>query len=105
MSQKEVYIGNIDSDDYETIEFTLNVKSKDEVVKLPLELIYMDSTNKEFTQTKSISLRMFSKSDAQKVGMVEKKSIGFTIVILIVAVGLGGYFWWRRKKKKELQKK
>jgi len=104
LSQKEVYIGNIDSDDYETVEFTLNVKSKEDVVKLPLELTYMDSTNKEFTQTKSISLRIFSKSDAQKAGMVEKSSIGYTIVFLIVVVGLGIYFWRRRKKKKAQKK-
>jgi LPXTG-motif cell wall-anchored protein len=105
LSQREVYIGNIDSDDYETVEFTLDIKSREDVIKLPIKLTYMDVTNKEFEQTEDVSLRIFSKSDAEKVGMVEKKSIGLTIVILIVAVGLGGYFWWKRKKKKELQKK
>ncbi|MBW2966485.1 COG1361 S-layer family protein [Candidatus Woesearchaeota archaeon] len=104
LSQSEVYIGNIDSDDYETVEFTIDIKSKKEVINLPLELTYMDSTNKEFTQTKSITLRMFSESDAQKAGMVEKKSIGYTILILIVAIGLVIYFW-RRRKKKRAQKK
>jgi LPXTG-motif cell wall-anchored protein len=105
LSQEEVYIGNIDSDDYETVDFTLDIKSKEEVVTLPLELTYMDATNKDFKQNKDIELRVFSKSDAQKVGMVEKRSIGFTIIILIVAVGLGIYFWRRRKKKLEQKKK
>ena len=105
LSQEEVYIGNIDSDDYETLEFILDIKSKEEIVILPLELTYMDATNKDFKQTKEVELRMFSKADAQKVGMVEEKSIGFTIVFLIVAVGLGIYFWRRKKKKKEEQKK
>ena len=104
LSQEEVYIGNIDSDDYETVEFTLDIKSKEEIVILPLELTYMDATNKDFKQTKEVELRMFSEADAQKVGMVEERSIGFTIIFLIVAVGLGVYFW-RRKKKKQEQKK
>jgi len=105
LSQQEVYIGNIDSDDYETVDFKLDVKSREEVVNLPLVLIYMDSTNKEFIQTADISLRMFSASEAQKAGLVEKQSVGFTIMLLIVVVGLGIYFWRRRKKKKAAQKK
>jgi len=104
LSQEEVYIGNIDSDDYETVEFTLDMKSKEEVITLPLELIYMGATNKDFKQTKDIELRMFSKSDAQKAGMVEKSSIGLTIMFLIVVIGLGIYFWRRRKKKKAQKK-
>ena len=105
LSEEEVYIGNIDSDDYETVEFILDIKSKDEVITLPIELIYMDATNKDFKQTKEVELRVFSASDAQKVGMVEKSSIGFTIMFLIVAVGLGIYFWRRRKKKQQEKKK
>jgi len=105
LSQEEVYIGNIDSDDYETVEFILDVKSRDKIVTLPLELTYMDATNKDFRQTKEVELRMFSESDAQKAGMVEKKGIGLTIVFLIVAVGLGIYFWRRRKKKLQEKKK
>ncbi|MBW2981478.1 COG1361 S-layer family protein [Candidatus Woesearchaeota archaeon] len=105
LSQEEVYIGNIDSDDYETVDFTLDIKSKEEIVILPLELTYMDATNKDFKQTKEVELRMFSESDAEKIGMVEKKSIGFTIVFLIVAIGLGIYFWRRRKKKLQEKKK
>ncbi|GAF94025.1 unnamed protein product, partial [marine sediment metagenome] len=104
LSQEEVYIGNIDSDDYETVEFTLDIKSREEVVTLPIELIYMDATNKEFKQTKDIELRVFSKSEAQKAGMVEKSSVGYTIMFLIVVVGLGIYFWRRRKKKKAQKK-
>jgi hypothetical protein len=105
LSQEEIYVGNIDSDDYETVEFTLDIKSREAVIILPLELTYMDATNKDFQQTKDIELRMFSKSDAQKAGMVEKRSVGFTIVFLIVAAGLGVYFWRRKKKKQEQKKK
>ena len=105
LSQEEVYIGNIDSDDYETVDFKLDIKSKNELIVLPLELTYRDATNKEFDQTEKVELRVLSQSDAQKAGMVEKKSIGFTIIVLIVAVGLGIYFWRRRKKKLEQKKK
>jgi len=104
LSQEEVYIGNIDSDDYETVEFTVNIDSKEDVVTLPLKLSYMDSTNKKFDQTKEVTLRMFSASDAQKAGLVEKQGIGFGIIILIVAGGLG-FYWWRKRKKKKSAKK
>jgi len=100
LSQQEVYVGNVDSDDYETVDFTLDIKSKEPVINLPLELTYMDSTNNEMKQTMNIGLRVFSESDAQKVGIAKERGIGLTITILIVIVGLGIYLWRRRKKKK-----
>jgi len=99
LSQKEVYLGNIDSDDYETVEFKLDVKSKNDVINLPLQLTYLDSTNNEFKQNKDVALIMLSSSDAQKAGLTEKSSIGYLIIVIIVAGGIGIYFWRRRAKK------
>jgi hypothetical protein len=103
LSQQEVYVGNIDSDDYETVDFMLDVKSRKDRVILPLELIYKDSTNEEFKETKNITLRMLSASDAQKAGLVQKSSSGLIIFILIAIAGAG--IWWWRKRKKKSQKK
>ncbi|MBW2977671.1 COG1361 S-layer family protein [Candidatus Woesearchaeota archaeon] len=103
LSQQEVYIGNVDSDDYETVDFTLDIKSKEPVVNLPVELIYMDSTNNEMKQTMNVGLRVFSESDAQKAGIAKEKGVGLTITFLIIVVGLGIY-WWRKRKKKKSKK-
>ena len=103
LSQQEVYLGNIDSDDYETVDFTLDIQSKEPVINLPVELVYMDSTNSEMRQTMNVNLRVFSESDAQKAGIAQEKGIGLTITFLIVIVGLG-IFWWRRRKKKKSKK-
>ena len=104
LSQEEVYVGNIDSDDYETVEFTLDIKSKQEYITLPIEINYMDSNNNEYTQKKDISLRVLGSKDAKKAGLAKESSIGTIITVLIVITGLAVYFWRRRKKKKKKQK-
>lgn len=98
-SQKNVYIGNIDSDDYENVEYQIKVKAKEEMIKIPLKLIYKDSTNEEFEEVKDI---MFNQEYNNKLYGSNGQSsvVGYLIVILIVAGGLGFYLWRRKKKSK-----
>ena len=53
LSPYEVYIGNIDSDDYETADFKINVdKASKEKVILPLTIEYNDANNQEYTNAR-----------------------------------------------------
>ena len=49
VSPAEVYVGNIDSDDYETADFKISLnKVKEKEVILPLSLEYKDANNNEY---------------------------------------------------------
>ena len=102
LSKPEIYVGNIDSDDYETVEFNINVKSYEKTVELPVELKYMDSTNKEHQQKKSLDLKTFSKG---KAATIVSKIIGIIInLAILVGIVLGiRWFYKRRKRNKKRQ--
>jgi len=99
LSPYEVYIGNIDSDDYETADFKINVdkKSKEKII-LPLTIEYKDANNQEYTKKLSIELPIYTNSEAKKLGLIENDNKGIIFVILIIAVV--GFFAYRRWKKR-----
>ncbi len=102
ISPAEVYVGNIDSDDYETAEFTIYVTGKGKTIALPLMINYMDANNKRYSPIKNIELFLYSSSEAKAYGLSKESSIGSVIILLIVAGGLAVYFWKRKKNGKSL---
>ncbi len=102
ISPAEVYIGNIDSDDYETAEFDLYIKSKEDVIALPLILEYMDANNNKYSPIRSIDLRLYSSSEAKKYGLTKESRIGTLIILLIVVGGVGIYIRIQKKKGKKV---
>lgn len=100
VSNDQEYIGNIDSDDYETAEFKLNVKKTEkEIIDIPVEFEYMDANNNGYKERVNLELKLYSKKEAQKLGLEEKSNV-LGIVIVIVIVGAGLFFYIRYRKKK-----
>ena len=102
LSNEEVYIGNIDSDDYETADFELFIGgSKEKKVSLPVVLEYKDANNNDFKERIELTLDLYSASEAKKFGL--KKGNGFVgnlVIVVIVVAGLFIYRKWRKHKKK-----
>ena len=103
ISPAEVYIGNIDSDDFESIEYQLYVKTSDKEVSFPLALEYMDANNNEFNEKREPTLKLYTKEEAVRVGLEEKPAIGILIIVIIVIVGL--IIFWRLRKRKNKKNK
>ncbi len=103
LSPAEVYVGNIDSDDYETADFKLALnKVKGDEVNLPLLVEYKDANNNEYTKNIDLKLRLYSTSEAKAAGLKKgNSSVGIIVVLVIVAVGFFIYRRWRKKKKGE----
>ncbi len=96
ISSKEVYVGKIDSDDYQTADYTLNVKkTKDNKVALPLTIEYMDANNQKYTEQKELSVAVSGSGS----------HISFGMVVFIVICAVIGYFVYRRWEKKQEAKK
>ncbi len=79
LSPDEVYIGNIDSDDYETADFDLLLKTNKSDIPLPIHYDYMDSDNDVISQDKVLSINLDEGTGA---------SGSNTTVIVIVAAAL-----------------
>jgi hypothetical protein len=100
----EVYIGNIESDDYETADFEVFVKSNNESKLLvPIHYEYMDANNNKFTEDVVLELKIGSRKEAESAslnGGVNPWVIGIGAVVIIVVIFLI-IRAIRKKKKKE----
>jgi len=98
LSPKKVYVGDLDSDDFESVDYRIKVKGKDEIL-IPLKITYQDSMNNPISDDVSAVLTLYSGKD---LGKVESNKVRNVIVVLVV-IGGGWWFWkrWKRKKKRE----
>ncbi len=103
LSADQIYLGNIDSDDFETADFKIyasNTKKDD--INVPLTLEYRDANNKEYKENVNLTLKIYSSSEAKKFGLKAGNGfVGNLIILLIVAVGLLYYIRHRKKKRKD----
>ena len=99
ISSDEAYLGNIDSDDFETADFDLFVENTNEKrVELPLTLEYKDANNNNYRDRISLKLNLYSAAEAKKFGLKkENGAVGFLIIVAIVVAGL---FYYRKRMKK-----
>jgi hypothetical protein len=98
LSSEQVYVGNIDSDDYESADFRLYVKgTRNKAVQLPIRLEYRDSNNKEVKEDNILQLRLYSSSEAKRYGLVKAGS-PITSIIFLLIVLLGVWFYLKKKK-------
>lgn len=90
LSAPEIYIGNIDSDDYETVEYELKLSADvSGHFTLPISLTYEDELGQELTATHNVKVRVYSAEESKKLGLNGNESISPAVVtIIIVIVGI-----------------
>lgn len=96
------YIGNIDSDDFETVDFEIIVnENAGSTITLPVTLEYLDSRNREVSETKSLSLKVYSPEEAVQLGLISRSNL--PVIILVLAVFVVLFFVYRviRKRRKK----
>jgi len=103
LSADEVYIGNIDSDDYETADFDVYIKDNNETtVMLPVYYEYMDAVNHVYSQDINLEIHMCQegdKSGACSNGGDNTVGIIIGVVVLLAIIGLVVRAVLKRHKK------
>jgi hypothetical protein len=98
LSNPIIYLGNIDSDDYETADF--NIYTNKEDPGLLFELRYKDEFNKEYIKSGELSLNTYSSEEAKRYGFVQGKNNSWVFLVILV-LAIGGWFWFKKYKKKK----
>jgi hypothetical protein len=80
------YIGDVDSDDTESEELEVYIKTKEDVLKIPVELKYTDANNIAYSQQIELPLNLYSKSQLKKFGVIETSNSGLYFVIIILLI-------------------
>jgi len=103
LSTPEVYIGKLDSDDYETAEYTVLIdKGAKGSVTLPLRIDYRDANGKLYTRNVPLELKVYTADELKQNG---KSGSGAWIWVVILVLAAGGFIYYRRRKKSIAAKK
>lgn len=97
LSSNELYIGEVDVDDFETEEFTIIPRIKNPQLAFNLE--YRDANNNNFMETKFIQLNVYTLEEAKQLGLVKSNFTGLWIIIIIVVILV--IFIYRRIRRKK----
>ena len=99
LSSDTVYVGDIDSDDVESIDFNLIV-GEEGFINLPLQLIYRDANNKLYFETFNVQARVYNINEAKRLGLIKTNRtliiISGLILLIIIYFILRRFF--RRKR-------
>ncbi len=70
ISTPNVYVGNLEADDFETAQFTIKAKA-DDAGEIPVTavLTYKDVLNNEFTEERTVKLPTYSSGEARELGL------------------------------------
>jgi hypothetical protein len=85
------YIGKLDSDDFETVDF--QVAFKNSTVRLPLTLTFRDANNNAYEQNYTLEAKTVA-------GKSNTGSLG-TIIIIVLVVAVVGFIIYRATRRKK----
>lgn len=71
ISSRKVYVGNLQSDDFETASFDVHLLSSAKgSVNLAAKITYNDDYNKEYSEDVILPLKVYTRAEAEKYGLV-----------------------------------
>ncbi len=104
LSQENVYIGDVDSDDFDVAEFRLLFKENSpSTIILPVKVIYKDALNNEYEEEFILDARVYTKDEAIKLGLLKKSNVLTYLIIIIVLIAI--WIVYRKIKKRRKMKK
>jgi len=98
LSPSEVYIGNLDSDDYDTTDFKIHVPEDRKELPLKIELNYKDANNKEYSENYVVNLKLYTQEELKKYSLVPDTT-GTTNTIIFIILLFVGYWVYKKLKR------
>lgn len=100
ISNSRKYVGDLDSDDYESVDFRIKLKKKSGEVVFPLRMNYKDALNNDYSE--DIEVIMDVKT-AKELGLEQSYTTYYVLGGLIVA--FIGWMVYKNYKKRKRHKK
>ena len=92
ISPKNVYLGNLESDDFETSDYQIFVSSDKKEVRLNLLVEYSDELNNRYSDNKYVILRLYEGEDLFRFNL-EQRSNNTNQIISLMVLLLLSVFW------------
>ncbi len=101
LSEQQIHIGDVDSDDFEIASFDVLFIKGDASAKAIVE--YRDSENKLYMQTVELPLTIYSQDKAIELGIISKSIVWIYLLVFLIAIIL--WLCVRAIRKKRRMKK
>lgn len=103
ISPAKAYIGDVDSNDFQTTEYTIFFKDNSpRTISIPAKLTYQDKTGKEYTLDSTIDLKVYSQEDATSLGLLQPNyGIYYVLLAVFLILVFILYRVIRKRKSKE----
>lgn len=103
LSASREYIGDLDSDDFETADFRIKVTARKDQIELPLSVTYKDSLNREYNKKLNVFLPMRT---AAELGIGSDNTLLiFIIIAIVIIIAYIIFKRYKRMKKKKNAKR
>lgn len=100
-SSDNVYIGNIDSNDFDNSDFNVFINANaPSIINLPIEITYRDFMNNELKEDKILSIKTYTEKEALSLGLI-KSNNNLVIIISIISLIIAFLIFRRIRKKKK----
>jgi hypothetical protein len=104
LSSKTDYIGDLDSDDFDSAEFTLYLEEGTfNSINLPIAVHYKDAINKDYSENYDLQVKVYTQKQAEDLGLITKSNTLFYIGVILVVVIV--WIVYRKIKKSRKLKK
>jgi hypothetical protein len=85
LSSSSSYIGDLDSDDFQTVDVELFTSRNGQVI-LPLTINFMDANNKQYSQELFLPLQSYTEEEAQALGLVKQSNTSTIFIVVFIFV-------------------
>jgi hypothetical protein len=85
LTPKDVYVGNINSDDSQTAEYDLFINTAGSTITLPLTVTFEDTIGNSYTETEYVPVNVFNSQTAVQFGL-EKAAVSDPIMLGIAGL-------------------
>ncbi len=87
ISQNKVYVGDVDSNDFQTAEFNVFLNEKTPAsINFPVKVRYRDITNKEYEENYNLKLKAYTVQQAQNLGLIPKNNTIYIVILIVVLI-------------------
>ena len=101
LSEKQQYIGELASDDFDSVEFDIALnQNAQRAITSNVLLTYEDIAGKKYSETKPVELRVYDRSEAESLGLIKRNNTPYIITGIIIIVILFLIYRRIRKRKK-----
>ncbi len=96
LSSNTEYIGEMDPDDYQTVELRMHVSGNAESLQIPVELGYKSDSQKSEIQT--VDVKLYTSQELERYGLASGGSI-MPLIVVVLLIG-GGIYYWRKRRER-----